>query len=110
MEIPQLVKTINLSRNKKILVIGDIILDKYIYGSVLRVSSGVKIPIVDEEKCVFSLGGAANIAANLAQFSEHIFLCGWIGNDWRGDLLSALISENKIAFVGERNANDSILK
>ena len=51
-------------KNKRIMVVGDIFLDEYLYGKINGVSTGVKIPIIEKEKIEKCLGGAANIAGN----------------------------------------------
>jgi len=68
-------------RNKKILVIGDIMLDRYIWGDVSRISPEAPVPIVDVKEKTKTLGGAANVAHNLFTLGASPILCGVIGAD-----------------------------
>jgi len=68
-------------KNKKILVIGDIMLDRYIEGDVSRISPEAPVPIVDVKKRIKTLGGAANVAHNLVTLGAKPVLCGVIGAD-----------------------------
>ena len=74
-------KYIDNFRNKKILVIGDIILDRYICGDVSRISPEAPVPVVDVEEKTETLGGAANVAYNLVTLGAKAVLCGVIGAD-----------------------------
>jgi rfaE bifunctional protein kinase chain/domain len=64
-----------------IAVIGDLMLDKYIFGSVERISPEAPIPIVLVKNEKFALGGAANVAANVASLTGNAFLFGILGRD-----------------------------
>lgn len=68
-------------KEKKILVVGDIMLDKHIYGSVSRISPEAPVPVLKAEKEVFNPGGAANLASNLASLGAKVYLSGIVGND-----------------------------
>jgi len=68
-------------KNKKILVIGDIMLDRYILGDVYRVSPEAPVPIVDVKEKTKTLGGAANVAHNLFTLGASPILCGVVGAD-----------------------------
>lgn len=68
-------------RNKKILVIGDIMLDRYISGDVDRISPEAPVPIVDVKEVTKTLGGAANVAHNLFTLGAMPILCGVVGAD-----------------------------
>jgi len=63
-----------LDSNKKVLVIGEVILDKYIYGCNKRISSEVPIPVFSENKIEYRLGGAGNVALNLISFGLSVEL------------------------------------
>jgi len=84
-------KYINRFKKKKILVIGDIMLDKYIWGKVSRISPEAPVPVVEVEEETITLGGAANVVHNLAMLGTKPILCGVIGTDtYGGRLLSHL--------------------
>src|SRR3989338_4544695 len=72
---------IDTFREKKVLVVGDIMLDKHIYGSVSRISPEAPVPVLKAEKEVFNPGGAANLASNLASLGAKVYLSGVVGND-----------------------------
>ncbi|MCK4678732.1 MAG: hypothetical protein KAT48_11415 [Bacteroidales bacterium] len=75
----------------KVLVIGDVMLDSYIWGSVNRISPEAPVPIVTVNKRTNLLGGAANVALNIKAIGAEPILCSVIGNDSKGrDLLELL--------------------
>jgi len=96
---------------KKALVIGDIMLDKYIETEPVRISDEAPIMIVKITGDDYILGGAGNTAANLKAMGFDVILQGIIGNDWVGDLIVDLIDQkgikNSITTILD---NDSTLK
>ncbi len=78
---------------KNILVVGDVMLDQYYFGSVSRVSPEAPVPVLrkDTRKCV--LGGAANVAANLAAGGQNAFVMSVVGEDEAGDILLGLLAQ-----------------
>mgnify|MGYP001306229554 CR=1 FL=1 len=68
-------------KKKNILVIGDIMLDKYSHGSVTRMSPEAPVPIVDIKKIVYKPGGASNVAKNLSALGMKVTLLGITGDD-----------------------------
>ncbi len=84
---------------KKILVAGDLILDKYIFGKVTRISPEAPVPIVNVSSEVHKLGGAANVAHNIVSLHSEVSLTGFLGNDIESslfiDLLNGILVENK---------------
>lgn len=81
---------------KKILVIGDIILDRYIIGDTTRISPEAPVPILNVKSEKYSLGGAANVANNLAEMGAMVYIIGVRGNDPPGLVLSELLQRNGI--------------
>ena len=69
------------------MVIGDIILDRYIQGSVSRISPEAPVPVVVEERCFHTIGGAANVAHNLSSLGSEVIQVGRVGNDAEGNIL-----------------------
>jgi bifunctional ADP-heptose synthase (sugar kinase/adenylyltransferase) len=65
--------------SKTILVVGDIILDHYIYGKVYRVSPEAPVPVVLKDKSTYCLGGSANVAQNITSFGAKCYLLGVVG-------------------------------
>ena len=79
-----------------ILVIGDIMLDHYIYGNCERISPEAPVQIVDFVNEKWVLGGAANVANNLIALEKKVSLCGVVGKNDKKDLFDQLISEKGI--------------
>ena len=82
--------------NKGILVIGDIMLDKYVYGVCNRISPEAPIPVINYIKEKNSLGGAANVANNVVRLGIDAYLIGLTSNDSNADVLVSLINSNNI--------------
>lgn len=74
-----------------ICVIGDLILDEYIYGSIHRISPEAPIPVVDLERRDYRPGGAANVALNLVNMGIKTHLIGVLGEDEHGEILKELL-------------------
>lgn len=70
------------SKGRKIAIIGDVMLDKYVYGSISRISPEAPVPVVDIDKTEYRLGGAANVANNIKALGAEPVLIGVIGNDY----------------------------
>lgn len=79
-----------------ILVVGDVMLDKYVHGSVSRISPEAPIPVLKINKNVSKLGGAANVAKNLADLGAKVILSSVINNDAAGIELMNILDENGI--------------
>ena len=77
----------------RILVIGDLMLDRYLWGNVNRISPEAPVPIVDIERSESRLGGAANVALNIRQLGAQVSLCGIVGADDNGLLLRERLKE-----------------
>jgi len=80
-------KYISVFRKKKILVVGDLLLDQYIWGDVSRISPEAPVPVVWVQKEDYLPGGACNVANNLVELGVAVSLVGVIGDDIRGNLL-----------------------
>jgi rfaE bifunctional protein kinase chain/domain len=80
----------------KILVVGDVMLDRYWRGSVERISPEAPVPVVRLEKTSLSAGGAANVAANIAGLGATPFLVGAIGDDYEGKALAEILQKQGI--------------
>ncbi len=87
---------INRFSQKKILVIGDVILDKYIQGSVYRISPEAPVPIVVEKETFFNPGGSASVAHNIRSLGGKVTVVGRIGRDLEGRILKKELKKNKI--------------
>ncbi len=80
----------------KLLVVGDLILDEFIWGKVRRISPEAPVPVVEVNRETYYPGGAANVARNLREFANHIFLLGLTGCDPHADRLKGLLKEERI--------------
>ncbi|MDA9211057.1 bifunctional heptose 7-phosphate kinase/heptose 1-phosphate adenyltransferase [Methylophilaceae bacterium] len=85
------------SKNKWGLVIGDIMLDRYISGDVKRLSPEASVPIVDVNENINKIGGAGNVALNLSCLGIKTLIVGEIGNDNSGKIIKDLFKENGIS-------------
>ena len=83
-------------KNKNILVVGDLILDHYIFGTVDRISPEAPVPVVWANKEDFVCGGAANVGLNLVSLGAKVSLCGILGRDHFGGVLTSHISKGGI--------------
>ena len=77
----------------RVLVVGDIILDRYISGAVHRLSPEAPIPVLRPATNYATLGGAANVAVNIATLGGQAILIGVTGNDLAGDEISRLLQD-----------------
>ena len=75
----------------KIGVVGDIMLDTFIWGEVKRISPEAPVPVVEIKKEDFSLGGAGNVSFNIKSLGGEVFLIGSIGKDESGRILSGYL-------------------
>ena len=87
---------LRLFKGIRILVIGDIILDRYIWGKVSRISPEAPVPIVEVTNDSFLLGGAANVANNIVALGGRASVTGVIGNDRAGEVVKDLLRERNI--------------
>ncbi|MFB3883611.1 MAG: D-glycero-beta-D-manno-heptose-7-phosphate kinase [Thermodesulfobacteriota bacterium] len=84
----------------KILVVGDIMMDRSILGRVSRISPEAPVPVVVVEDEGFTLGGAANVANNILSLGGKVSLCGVIGNDENGEKIHQRLLEKGIRTEG----------
>jgi len=84
----------------RVLVLGDVMLDHFIWGSVARISPEAPVPILDFERESFMPGGAANVARNLTSLNVPTELFGAIGNDDAGGQLQKLLAGQNIGCTG----------
>ena len=82
--------------NLRIAVIGDLMVDRYVFGDVSRISPEAPVPVNRVKQMKEVLGGAANVAANLANLDVHVYVGGVAGQDTHGNLLQDLLDSNGI--------------
>ena len=85
----------------KVLVIGDIILDHYVWGDVSRISPEAPVPVVEIDNDSYAAGGAANPARNARALGAGCEVCGWIGGDEPGRQLLDMFEDSGVAFDGK---------
>jgi len=83
-------------KNKRILVVGDLMLDKYIWGNVTRISPEAPIPIVHTTKEETKPGGAANVILNLIDLGAKVYCAGVVGKDIAGKELISYLKERNV--------------
>jgi D-glycero-beta-D-manno-heptose-7-phosphate kinase len=81
---------------QRVLVIGDLMLDEFVWGMVGRISPEAPVPVVEVSGESFYPGGAANVARNLREFTNHVSVSGMIGRDRCGDLLLDLLAKENV--------------
>jgi D-glycero-beta-D-manno-heptose-7-phosphate kinase len=91
---------INKFNKARILVVGDLILDEYIIGSVDRISPEAPVPVVWANKHNFIPGGAANVAHNVCSLDGSVCLAGVIGKDKNASILLSELKKRKITTRG----------
>lgn len=96
----------------KILLIGDFMIDHYLFGSSNRKSPEAPIPVVNFENEKFVPGGAGNVAMNLKSFGANVSCFGYIGDDYWGETLLNILNDNEIdtQFIESKNDYSTICK
>ena len=93
-------ETLYRLQSKKVLIVGDLILDEYIWGTVERISPEAPIQILESTSEHKALGGAANVANNLRALNCEVHICGKVGDDEQGRRLIELLKEKGIHVDG----------
>jgi len=93
-------KIINKFKGKRLLVVGDLILDHYIKGNVSRISPEAPVPIVLQSESFYTPGGSANVANNLSSLGADVTVVGKVGHDFEGGLLKRELKKRKIRLDG----------
>src|SRR5271156_2117534 len=88
------------AQKARVLVVGDVMLDQFIWGGVSRISPEAPVPVVDFSRESFMPGGAANVARNLTALKVSAELFGAIGKDDAARRLKKLLGEYKIGCNG----------
>lgn len=82
-----------LKTGLRVLIIGDVMIDRYLTGRVNRISPEAPVPVLDYRETEDRLGGAANVALNLLKLECQVYLLSLVGQDEEGRLLKKLVSE-----------------
>lgn len=85
---------------KKVLIVGDSMIDAYMWGQINRMSPEAPVPVVEVSKHENRLGGAANVALNLKALGATPILCSVVGDNFRGELFNKLMHEAALSTTG----------
>jgi len=96
----KLKESINKFKKAKVLVVGDLMLDEYVWGDVTRISPEAPVPIVKVNKENFMPGGASNVANNIVTLGGKAILVGVIGSDGRGEILKKTLKDKGVDIGG----------
>jgi rfaE bifunctional protein kinase chain/domain len=96
MDLTRLEQILDRASSRRIMVIGDLMLDEFVWGKVGRISPEAPVPVVEVTGESFYPGGAANVARNLREFVDRVAIIGLLGKDRSGEQLRELLSEQKI--------------
>jgi len=94
----------------RVLVVGDIMLDHYVWGDATRISPEAPVPVVDIARDTWTAGGAANVALNLAALGARCTVAGFFGPDEAGTQLAALLADRRIATIPTPGTGRTIVK
>lgn len=100
MDLKEAEKLLLKFANGRILVIGDVILDEFLYGDADRISPEAPVPVVSVRRQTTRLGGAANVVNNLVALGAKAAICGVIGNDDPGNRVLRLLHELEVPTEG----------
>ena len=93
-----------------VLVVGDVMLDHYLWGDATRISPEAPVPVVDISRDSWTAGGAANVALNLAALGARCTLAGRIGDDDAGQRLSTLLAKRGVRLIPTPGRGPTIVK
>src|SRR5215469_4550838 len=93
-------RLLTTATRNRILVVGDVMLDQFLWGSVARISPEAPVPVVDYESESVMPGGAANVARNLTALNATTNIFGVVGNDAAAHQLKKLLAEQKVRCGG----------
>jgi rfaE bifunctional protein kinase chain/domain len=88
------------ARGRRILVVGDLMVDEWIWGTVTRISPEAPVPVVAVSDHSFTLGGAGNVANNLRALDANVTFAGTVGDDGFGDQVRALLRDEDVDDAG----------
>lgn len=103
-----IIELFNRFNDLNVLIIGDVMIDSYYWGSVNRISPEAPVPVVAVNKKEYRLGGAANVALNIQGLGGTPHLCSVIGNEIDADILSSLLEKQNMSGDGIIRSNERI--
>ena len=108
MELTQLTNIFESFNQMNVLIIGDVMIDGYVWGKVDRISPEAPVPVLSVAKKEDRLGGAANVALNIQSMGAKPILCSVIGDDENGKKFIALLNDLNISAEGILKSKDRI--
>jgi len=108
MRVQQINELFDSFNTKKILIIGDVMIDSYVWGKVNRISPEAPVPILNSQKKENRLGGAANVALNIKALGAEPILASVIGNDNKGDIFLKLLKQENLSTLGIISSNERV--
>ncbi|MBV8329874.1 MAG: hypothetical protein JOZ61_05335 [Verrucomicrobia bacterium] len=100
MKLERVEELLSQVSSKRVMVIGDLMLDEFVWGRVSRISPEAPVPVVEVIRESYYPGGAANVARNVREFTPSIFVMGLVGEDAHGQKLTKLLGETGISLDG----------
>lgn len=97
---PELKNIIDNFKGKKILIVGDVMVDEYLWGEVNRISPEAPVPVVSCNNREHRMGGAANVAINIKAMGAEPIICSVIGKDEAGEIFKQLLEKRQMVFDG----------
>src|SRR3982751_3230233 len=99
MKLDRLEQILERAASRRITVIGDLMLDEFVWGKVGRISPEAPVPVVEVTGESFYPGGAANVARNLREFTDNVAVLGAVAEDSSGQRLQRLLADQKIELL-----------
>lgn len=96
----QILSYLEKFKTKRVLIIGDVMIDSYMWGVVNRISPEAPIPIVSVVNREYRMGGAANVAFNIKSLGAEPILCAVVGQDEKGKIFKDLLKQNSMSDEG----------
>jgi D-beta-D-heptose 7-phosphate kinase/D-beta-D-heptose 1-phosphate adenosyltransferase len=105
--LPALLRTLPRIR---VLVVGDVMLDHYIWGDATRISPEAPVPVIDIARDTWTAGGAANVALNVASLGAKCSVAGYFGDDEAGGILTDILGAKRVTPIRTPGNAPTILK
>lgn len=97
---PRLSEIFRRFNETKVLIVGDVMIDSYLWGRVDRISPEAPVPVVSVTKAEYRLGGAANVALNISSLGAEPIICSVVGNDDKANIFDQLLRESGLSNEG----------
>ena len=94
--------------DKRVMIVGDVMVDSYLWGVVDRISPEAPVPVVDVNYREERLGGAANVAVNIKALGAHPILCSVIGSEMKGNVFLKILEDEGLTAEGIFRSKDRI--